>query len=240
MDRIVLLGRHHTELGEAALDRVGPVAVGLTRGRHPKGYPYTEPNEDAAMAAASDRLVLMAVADGHHGTHASHLAIEAIYDAAPDLVHLPAHEAVASALAAAASSLAASPTSASSAPATTLTVVAAAGEEGAVLGWGDSAAAVFHGRGGRSLTVPEPVFACMGEKGPDAGDPVRFRLRPGDIVIVATDGLTDFVVRPWPHTLAQIFQSLTDPGAVVEAALAAAGAGGGGDNLAICAFCMTS
>jgi hypothetical protein len=69
------------------------MAAALTRGRHPKAYPYVDPNEDALLLASDGDFHLMAVADGHNGTAASHAAIRAIHDAAPALAGLEPVEA---------------------------------------------------------------------------------------------------------------------------------------------------
>jgi hypothetical protein len=47
VQRTLLLGTDHTELGHLVTETLGPIAVGLGRGRHPKAYPYLDPNEDA-------------------------------------------------------------------------------------------------------------------------------------------------------------------------------------------------
>lgn len=235
----MLLGRDHPDLGQVAIERAGRVAIALTRGRHPKAYPYTDPNEDTVQAAVGGELVLMAVADGHHGHQASHLAIQAIHHVSPDLAGLPPETAVAAAMTAAGDALAAA-TPERTSPATTLTVVAVRGGEGAAAGWGDSAAALFHGRRAESLTVRQPAFVRAGGPVPPVGDLSTFPASPGDTVVVASDGLTDFVLQPWLRTLAGVFAGLTDPGEVVEAAVQAAGAGGGGDNLAVATLCVDS
>lgn len=188
MDRTILLGRDHTELGESTVATAGPVAVALTRGRHPKAYAYTEPNEDAVTAAVSDKLVVMAVADGHSGADASRLAVQSIYDLAPRLVELSPTEAVTAAVEAAEGALARAIPAGSPAPATTLTVVAAGDGEVAALGWGDSAAGLIHRKKGRSLLSQEMVFARLGEPGPPIGEAVSFRLRPGDVLRPPTAG----------------------------------------------------
>src|SRR5690606_23509344 len=66
VQRLLLLGKDHTELGDVAVDSLGPMAAALTRGRHPKAYPYLDPNEDALVLASDGDLHLMAVADGHN------------------------------------------------------------------------------------------------------------------------------------------------------------------------------
>lgn len=240
MDRTTLLGRDHTELGESEVVTVGPVALAITRGRHPKAYPYTEPNEDAVLAAVSDDLVLMAVADGHSGADASHLAIRTIHDQAPRLVGSSPVEAVTAAVEAAGRTLAGTVPPGPTTPATTLTVVAVSDGAGAALGWGDSAAGLLHRKKGRSLLARETVFARLGEPAPRLGEAVSFRPRPGDVLVVATDGLTDFVPAPWADTLGALLGPLSTAEEVVREALDAAGRGGSGDNVAVAAVCMSS
>jgi len=75
----VLLGRDHIELGEITVVEITPdLAIGISRGRFPKGYQHTDPNEDAVLAATDGETTVLAVADGHNGLAASHAAIEAI------------------------------------------------------------------------------------------------------------------------------------------------------------------
>ncbi|MEA3502778.1 MAG: hypothetical protein U9R47_08390, partial [Actinomycetota bacterium] len=73
---ILLLGSDHTELGEVEIAELSPhVAVGISRGRFPKGYAHVDPNEDAVFAATDGTTAIIAVADGHHGFDAAEAAI---------------------------------------------------------------------------------------------------------------------------------------------------------------------
>jgi hypothetical protein len=148
VQRILLLGEDHTELGDVAVDSLGPMAAALTRGRHPKAYPYLEPNEDALVIASDGDFHLVAVADGHNGTAASHAAIRAIRDAAPALADLEPVEAAAEATLTARDALVLLPPPSEDLPrsATTLTVVAIKGDAGAAAGWGDSVTVLLRGR----------------------------------------------------------------------------------------------
>lgn len=216
----MLLGRDHTEYGKTAIERVGPVAIALSRGRYPKAYPHTDPNEDAIVAAVDDETVVMAVADGHRGIQASHLVAETLFRSIPELVRLPPSEAVVEAVGEAAAALgSAAPTSIQPRSATTLTVVATRANAGAAAGWGDSAAAHLRGREADPLLRQKAEFVAIGESLAEPVSPVTFRLAAGDWVLLATDGLTDFVLRPWPKTLAAKLQPRHRPDQVVEAAV---------------------
>ncbi|MFQ5696870.1 MAG: PP2C family protein-serine/threonine phosphatase [Myxococcota bacterium] len=89
MRALALYGRDFPKLGPlgvVALPEVG--ALALTRGREPKPYRHTDPNEDAALVVVSERGSLFAVADGYNGVSASERAIEAVANAGPDLITL--------------------------------------------------------------------------------------------------------------------------------------------------------
>ena len=91
----LLLGSDHPDLGEIAVETISDdLAIGLSRGRFPKGYPHVDPNEDAAFAAANDSAVVFAVADGHNGFDAARAAMEGIADTTPQVLGAPATLAV--------------------------------------------------------------------------------------------------------------------------------------------------
>jgi len=47
----VLWGHDHPQLGVVATEEISPrVAIALSRGKYPKGYPHLDPNEDAVAA----------------------------------------------------------------------------------------------------------------------------------------------------------------------------------------------
>ena len=86
----LLLGEDHTELEEVAITEVAPnLAIGISRGRFPKGYPHIDPNEDAAYAATDGTTTVLAVADGHQGFDAARAATSAIADTAPGVIDAP-------------------------------------------------------------------------------------------------------------------------------------------------------
>ena len=73
----LLLGEDHTELEEVAITEVTPnLAIGISRGRFPKGYPHVDPNEDAVYAATDGTTTVLVVADGHQGFDAARAAID--------------------------------------------------------------------------------------------------------------------------------------------------------------------
>ena len=79
----LLLDSDHTEFDEVAIEEVAPnLAIGISCGRFPKGYPHADPNEDAVFAATDGNTTILAVADGHHGFDAACAAITAIAEAA--------------------------------------------------------------------------------------------------------------------------------------------------------------
>lgn len=86
----VLFGRDHTELGKLAVIEITPrLAIGISRGRFPKGYAHVDPNEDAVFAATDGETTVLAVADGHNGVDASHQTIEAIASTASETINSP-------------------------------------------------------------------------------------------------------------------------------------------------------
>jgi serine/threonine protein phosphatase PrpC len=180
----------------------------------------------------------MAVADGHHGTAASHAVVEAIHRAAPRLADLEPEEAAVEACLFARDALACCrPRSDGSVhSATTLTVAAISGDRepppaGATRWRCRCAAAVPH---------PSPtrahVFVAAGTAVAPPPEPASFRLKPSDVVVLATDGLVDFLPPPWERSLAHLLDPVEKPEQGIRAAAEAAAAGGGGDNLAICLF----
>lgn len=81
----LLRGRDHTAVEALAVDQGGPrTAIALGRGRHPKPYPATDPNEDVVAVVERDDFLLGVVADGHHGTEASEIAVDTVLEWAAD------------------------------------------------------------------------------------------------------------------------------------------------------------
>jgi hypothetical protein len=86
---VLLRGRDHTALGTVGEAGGDDVAAAITRGGAPKPYPYTEPNEDAALAVRGARGVLVAVADGHWGTRGAESALESLLASAREWLEGP-------------------------------------------------------------------------------------------------------------------------------------------------------
>ncbi len=83
----VLRGPDHETLGEIALEEIAPsLALALSRGRFPKGYPHLDPNEDGALAATDGATAVLAVVDGHNGFEAASAALQAVADSVPVLL----------------------------------------------------------------------------------------------------------------------------------------------------------
>lgn len=81
MAAVTLWGREHVAYGDVVVRPVGPgLAVALTRGLHPKPYPYTDPNEDVVAAVAGPRATLLVVADGHNGVASSEVAVATVLE----------------------------------------------------------------------------------------------------------------------------------------------------------------
>src|SRR3954447_23555274 len=83
--RASLWGTDHEELDRIASATAGErAALAITRGRHPKAYRYTDPNEDVVAVVAGERATLLVCADGHNGATSSHVAVQAVLEAFGD------------------------------------------------------------------------------------------------------------------------------------------------------------
>ncbi len=82
MRTALLRGPDHQQVGALACVAEGPAAITLSRGGARKTYDHAEPNEDAACFAYTEGDqhggLLVAVADGHHGSSGSVAAVEYI------------------------------------------------------------------------------------------------------------------------------------------------------------------
>ena len=234
-----LWGDEHTELGEIAVAELPPrAAVALSRGRFPKGYPHFDPNEDAVLAATDGSAWLLAVADGHNGFDAARAALTALQAAAPPTLAGAATdpeaalraglilvgEAVTEALTHVHEDRAAS--------ATALTVALVVGGRLTTLTLGDTAVVLV--RDGRARRIGGPTGflgpgADLGAAGLDRAD-----LHPGETVVVASDGLFDFLGRSPDRALARLAARPGEsPAGLARAAVEQACAGGAGDNIAV-------
>lgn len=232
--QLLMLGSDHLELGAVAA-RVLPPSVGaaISAGRFPKPVPPVDPNEDAVLAAVAGGRALLAVADGHHGFDAAAAAVEALAGAAGSLLAPEEHAAAAVREALRVATVAAREAGAlsPSGSETALTVAVTAPGGGAVGTIGDTAAVHLGGRRPRVVSRPTPFSGH-----PRALDRARVadvRLAPGDRLLLASDGLYDFLGRGWERRLADLAVAHEAPGELAEAAVRLALAAGASDNVAV-------
>ena len=77
----LIRGRDHTELDRIVATAVSPtLAIGLSRGRVPKNYHYTDPNEDVVAVVHDGQSTALIVADGHNGRQGSDLAVDTVVE----------------------------------------------------------------------------------------------------------------------------------------------------------------
>lgn len=228
----LLLGPDHVETGEVAISRVtANLAIGLSRGRFPKGYSYVDVNEDAVFGADLEGMTVLAVADGHRGFDAAGAAISAIADGAPATIGLEPDAAVAQLVGVAIEAVAAtvpglaSPRDASR---TALTVVVTRGARMATATFGDSAC--FLARPRRVDRIGSQADFLGPASSPALTSPLSIQLRPKTTIVISSDGFIDFV-----SDATKVVQSVRrlEPHEAVGEILAAAFAGGAGDNIAV-------
>jgi serine/threonine protein phosphatase PrpC len=232
---VALWGDEHERLGDIATVPLEPcAAIGLSRGRFPKAYEHVDPNEDAVMVAGGPTGWVLAVADGHNGFDAARAALGAVALEAGALLETGvddpgaavtrlfelARQAVAVELDGVAPSRRQSRTA--------LSVALAARDRLCAASLGDTI--VVHVRGRR--------LAEVGADGPFLGPatpppaPRSVELRPGDRVLVASDGLLDFIGATWADRLVEAAQA-GDHLTAVRGLVMSAFAGGAGDNVAV-------
>jgi serine/threonine protein phosphatase PrpC len=227
----VLLGPDHTRLDESAVRSIGlRSAIGLSRGRFPKGYPQVDPNEDAAAAYTNGDRWLMAVADGHGGAAAAEAVVQAIASHARSLLAEQPERATRAAMVLAARAVLEvnAGLGGSQSSRTALTVASICGNVAHHTGAGDSAMYVVAGRRVRRVDTPAPFLGAGDETEPPV---YRVPLRRVGAVILATDGLTDFLGHNWRHAIRAA--CAPSPDATAGALMEAAFTGGAGDNVAV-------
>jgi serine/threonine protein phosphatase PrpC len=230
----VLWGDRHVVLGQVAAASLEPrAALAISRGQSAKPYPYVDPNEDAVLAAAGPAGWLLAVADGHNGFDAARAALGAVERAAGRLLEQDgldpatavhqlfgaARKAVIEALAGAGRPRQASRTALS------IALVAGGRIHGASLG--DTVA----------LRLGDE-FEEIGAEGPFLGPGSllpRVYWAPfnhGDRLLVASDGLMDYLGPRWEECLREAAEA-TDLTAAARQLVLHAFSGGAGDNVAV-------
>ncbi|WP_370325252.1 PP2C family serine/threonine-protein phosphatase [Euzebya sp.] len=240
----ILRGVDHTELGRTGVTSPAPgLGLALTRGRHLKRYSYTDPNEDVVATCRADGRTALVVADGHSGHTASHAAVASLLDAMADGV--PVWDRRAAVLAYHAVNTAIERARAAEGPPchrsrTTLTTAvvaeAAGGGDGSartltVASVGDSAAFVIRGRVVHRIGRDRHHFLGEHLSAPQVAGALDYdhvALESGDVVVVVSDGFTNFAD---PAVLADAVDA--DPVQTAGRIVEAAGDGGAGDNVAV-------
>jgi len=229
---VLLLGSDHTELGEVEISVLSPnTAIGISRGRFPKGYAHVDPNEDAVFAATDGTTTVLAVADGHHGFDAAKAAITALAGATAKIIGRSLESIVrdltASAIAAVAENIPSLPPPRDTSR-TALTICAIRDTEFATTTIGDTTCLVATKHRVRRIGASSPFLS------PDTdGQTIRVdvtEVPPNSTFVVASDGFTDFV-QEIDRTVRMVSEQ--SPEDAVEALMAAAFAGGAGDNIAV-------
>ena len=237
----VLWGPDHQSLGQVALETVSPsLAAALSPGRYPRGYPHLDPNEDGVLVFTDGVASVLAVADGHSGFDAARAALQVVLAQAGALLSGTPQEALAGCFAAATEAVGAAVAGLEgerAASGTALTVAIVEPTRMTVAGLGDCRAVVVRGKRARKVGSPGPFLRSPAEHTAVAVH--RVGLRPGDRVLVATDGLFEFLGRDWERLLAGL-ASEGDAGAVARRAVEAAFRGGAGDNIAVAAATVGS
>jgi serine/threonine protein phosphatase PrpC len=229
----LLLGSENTELGAVAVEALSDdLAIGLSRGRFPKSYSHIDPNEDAAFAATNGSASLIAVADGHNGRDAAEAAIEAIAEAASEVIAAPAVTATKRLLALASGGVR-SAVSQLQPPRdqsrTALTLCFTVGNEMATATLGDSGYATATRRRVRTNSGRSRFLASTTD--PDSVPVDVVPLPTRGLLIAATDGLFDFTRTSLERRLRDLAE--TTAGETATGLIELAGRGGAGDHVAV-------
>jgi serine/threonine protein phosphatase PrpC len=229
-----LLGRDWTELGPLAVVSLPDGgALALSRGRLPKSYAYTDPNEDAALVVRCGENALLAVADGRFGAAAAERAISAVEAAAQSLISAHGSEFAPRALGLARGI---SRTLREIAPAQTCLLLAAV-RPGPCdwVSFGDCA--LYRAGGAGIVSVVNGLLVEPGLAGRDPDPRLwcgSFERRPGESIAAVSDGVINFV--PDASAIPLLLAGATDDAAAAEALARAALEGGAGDNVAVAVY----
>lgn len=229
-----LSGGDFPALGEVGVSHFSDrLAIAVSRGRHRKGYAHVDPNEDAVLAASGPGGHVLAVLDGHNGLDAAEAALRTVADAAPRLVgraHVGRHgllEVYQHALAAVCAAVDGlqGPRRGSR---TAMSLVLVRGGRLLHATAGDTVVVLARGRKASLISAPGDWL------GPRSAVPrvLSARLRRDDRLIVASDGLSDFLGRDWVQEVGARAMSLPAANACVDL-ITTAGARGAGDNVAV-------
>lgn len=208
-------------------------AAALSRGRHPKGYPHVDPNEDAVLAVGGPGGAFVAALDGHDGADSASAALAALV--APAVGLCGTDEVVetdlAAALRAARSAVAAALEGLERPRAQSRTALSVALVRGARLlhvTYGDTSVVLVRRGRGRLLSGTGDWL------GPETPTPrvASARLKDGDQVVVVSDGISDFLGPGWLADVAAAVTAAAPEDACLRL-ISLAGDRGAGDNLAI-------
>ena len=230
-----LWGDRNVVLGQVATAVLAPRAgLAISRGRLPKRYRYLDPNEDAVLAAAGPAGWLLAVVDGHSGFDAARAALGAVEQEAGALlerddlepvvaVHglfVAARKAVAAALGRVGRERQASRTALS------IGLVTGGQVHGASLG--DTVALRLGADDVEEIGTAGPFL------GPGTLAPQVYwaPFDEGDRLLVASDGLMDYVGQRWEECLREA-AAASDLAEAAHRLVLHAFDGGAGDNVAV-------
>jgi len=229
-----LRGPDHLEYGAIATHGLSDrVALAISIGQHPKGYPAVDPNEDGVFAAVTERTSLLAVVDGHNGFDAAAATLDAIEEGAGVAVDTADAEQALATLVASAHRMVrdrvghAPPERRGSGTALALAVVEPEGTVTAVV-LGDCV--VWTVDNGKVRSAPASGWFLR--HGDDLPSVRTQRFQRGHTLILASDGLSDFLGEHWQrHALtASAYLNPTD---IARSLVEVAFAGGAGDNVTV-------
>jgi serine/threonine protein phosphatase PrpC len=241
--RAALWGVDHTDLGEIVTSATGKAAVALSRGGYAKTYPHLDENEDAVAVLTGPRATLLVVADGHNGAtaamQATRLVLDELGEDPPPTLDKKAwvdlfqrvNEGVLSV------------TSIGSPQPSSRTVLLAALVAGRTLSWGsmgDAALVVARPGADRGRQVNKEAARYVGypmtRRGLEgAVHRGEMELAPDEWVVLATDGLSEFIgpMRPADVVPRVLSRSGGDPEEAAAILVETACSAGAGDNVGI-------
>jgi serine/threonine protein phosphatase PrpC len=240
---LALWGSDHLELGKVAIESLDDrCALALSRGRFPKGYRHLDPNEDAVVLATDGEAWLLAVTDGHSGFDAARASGAALLDQAETVLEAASADpgaAVRTAFEIARQSIAATLSALDEPRAssrTALSVGLIAGGQVHAATRGDTVVVLLREEGAEILGRRVEFLGPETELG--SLRPAAAQVGPNDGLILATDGLYDFLGGEWLGKLAASAARLPSSHDLAADLVEQAFAGGSGDNIGV--ICWTN
>lgn len=229
--RVVLWGRDHETLGRVGTTNIGrSVALAMSCGNHPKPYPTVDLNEDVVLAVRSGHATLLAVADGSRGNDAAHAAGAALLaEAGLGVMADPAEVArLVRAVDAALTRMRVRAEDARQASRTAMTVAIAATGTVVAATRGDTALVRLRGNDCAVLSGVAPAV-----RPPPLPQPQTAKIRHGDVLMVASDGLFDYLGDGWVDAVPEAVQRHDDLGDAATSLVCSACHAGAGDNVSV-------